>query len=75
MIFLDFRFDIFMRMERLSFMSDDGNCFVIFDETDVSIPIFKSFSSPLKIKYISVNIKIGARNISASVRLSRNISF
>ncbi|CAC7013943.1 Uncharacterised protein [Staphylococcus aureus] len=56
-------------------MSDDGNCFVIFDETDVSIPIFKSFSSPLKIKYISVNIKIGARNISASVRLSRNISF
>ncbi|CAC7595505.1 Uncharacterised protein [Staphylococcus aureus] len=56
-------------------MSDDGNCFVIFDETDVSIPIFKSFSSPLKIKYISVNIKIGARNISARVRLSRNISF
>ena len=41
--FLDFRFDIFMRMERLSFMSDDGNCFVIFDETDVSIPILNRF--------------------------------
>lgn len=57
------------------FMLDDGNCFVIFDEIDVLILIFKLFLLLLKIKYISVNIKIGVRNISVSVCLLCNIFF
>ena len=48
---------------------------IISEEIESEIPIFKSLSSfPLNIKCMSVKTKSGARNISASVLLSRNNS-